>query len=117
MVVAEVVAAVEVADVVRAMGASDVRPGRQHDTTAARDPSPVAGEAGRPLALQACSRPDATFVQTSCQGTRTSPGESRLSSLKSRFMMGVKAADTTSPEAVAREVAALSYLRLEFRGA
>jgi len=32
-------------------------------------------------------------------------------------MMGVKAADTTSPEAVAREVAALSYLRLEFRGA
>jgi hypothetical protein len=28
--------------------------------------------------------------------------------------MGVKAADTTSPEAVTREVAALSYLRLEF---
>jgi len=26
----------------------------------------------------------------------------------------VKAADTTSPEAVTREVAALSYLRLEF---
>jgi len=44
-------------------------------------------------------------------------GRVTLVVLEVAFMMGVKAADTTSPEAVAREVAALSYLRLEFRGA
>ena len=34
--------------------------------------------------------------------------------LKVAFLIGVKAGDTTSPEAVAGKVAASSYLRLEF---
>jgi hypothetical protein len=76
--------------------------------------SPIAGEAGRPLALQACGRLCATFVQTSCQGDEDVSGRLTLVVLKVAFLMGVKAADTTSPEAVAGTVAASSYLRLEF---
>ena len=55
-----------------------------------------------------------TFVETSCQGDEDVSGRLTLVVLKVAFLMGVKAAVTTSTEAVTREVAALSYLRLEF---
>jgi hypothetical protein len=48
------------------------------------------------------------------QGDEDVSGRFTLVVLKVAFLMGVRAGDTTSPEAVAGKVAASSYLRLEF---
>jgi len=77
-------------------------------------PSPIAGEAARPLALQRWGWPYATFVQTSCQR-----GRGRLRAIhacrpESRVPDGGEGGRHKIAEAVAGKVAASSYLRLEF---